>query len=486
MDVTWPPYPLDSTRATTVFVHAASPLEVLQEASSTPVEITRFCTSVRQSPGEVSIGLAWHDELYGANQPQYGQVLEIMLEGRSFWIGIIQAINDFRLSSGQKSMTLVARSRDASPLWRETRRLTDVYPVSTPLDYIARQVCYGIGVSDYEIGQLNIPGYTVHSNTQLADLPPWQMLTVLMQPSGLEPYIDARGRLKAISRDTMRGADIELTDNTRLLSVNGSKSRAPVTEVKIKWLDPNLTEVSQQDRVLDKATMTAGFFKLKLERDVTFSQDGTQRARNTHMVVRQSANSGLLPVCSEDYSQKSITSGKIVLKTSAWVPGLATDAIVAKLLAHKIPDGVVAGIGGGFTIPKGRLVEAAADVELFITMMSIGTGVYEIWGTPYDMVHARNTTTAYGKAVKDWEVNVSEIENDFVMNQEQSEGFAVRELTYSYRAASSYNISIVDDPRIERGDIISLKDGSRVYVMDYARDLSHGAPATLEITGFRC
>ena len=119
-------------------------------------------------------------------------------------------------------------------------------------------------------------------------------------------------------------------------------------------------------------------------------------------------------------------------------------------------------------------------------MMSIGTGVYEIWGTPYDMVHARNTTTAYGKNTQDWEINVAEIENDFVMNQEQSQGFAVRELIYSYRSASSYNISIVDDPRIERGDIISLKDGSRVYVTDYTRDLSIGAAATLDITGFRC
>lgn len=483
MDLTWEPYPLDSVRSTTLYVHTATPLEVLQGTSTTTVEITRFCSSVRQSPNEVSVGLAWHDELYGDNQPRFGQILEVQLEGRSFWIGIIQAISDFRLASGQKSMTLVARSRDASPLWRETRRLTDIYPVSTPLDYIARQICQGIGVSDAEIGTLNIPGYTVHSNTQLADLPPWQMLTVLMQPSGLEPFVDARGRLKSISRDTARAADIELTDNTRLISVNGSKSRSPVTEVKVKWLDPNLKEVSQQDRVLDKVTMTAGFFKLKLERDVTFSQDGTQRARDTHMVVRQSANAGLLPVCSEDYSQKSITGGQIVLTTSAWVPGLATAAIVTKLLAHKVPDGISP---FGLTIPMGRLVEGAADVVIMLTMMSIGTGVYEIWGTPYDMVHARNTTTAYGKAVKDWEVSVSEIENDFVMNQAQSEGFAVRELVYSYRAASSYNVSIVDDPRIERGDIISLKDGSRVYVTDYARDLSHGAPAKLDITGFRC
>lgn len=486
MDVTWDPWPADCQRATTVFMHTtASPLDVLTGASTSAVEITQFCSSVKQTPNDATVGLAWHDELYGENQPKFGQVLEIKLDGRSFWIGIIQSINDFRLSSGQRTMSIVARSRDATPLWRDTRRMTDVYPVSTTLDHIVRQVCYGIGLTDIEIGVLNIPGYTVHSNTQLADLPPWQMFTVLMQPSGMEPYVDARGRFKAISRDTTRAADIELTDNTRLLSVNGSKSRPPVTEIKVRWLDPNLTEVSQQDRVLDKVTLTAGFFKLKQERDTYFSADQTQRARDTHIVVRQSANSGLLRVCREDYTQNSTTSGKVVLTTYAWVPGLATVSIAAKLYAHAIPDGVVA-LGGGFTIPEGRLLEGTADVALMLTMMSIGTGVYEIWGTPYDMVHARNTTTAYGSNTKDWEINVAEIENDFVMNQAQSEGFAVRELTYSYRSASSYNISIVDDPRIERGDIISLVDDSRVYVLDYSRDLSSGAPATLSITGFRC
>lgn len=484
MDPAWNPYPLDAQRATTLFVHSASPLDVLQ-GTSTGIEVTQYATKVRQGPKEVTVGLAWHDELYGANQPTFGQVLEIKLEGATYWIGIIQAVSDYRLSSGEKTMTITARSRDATPLWKETRRLTDVYPVSTALDYIAKQICYGIGLSDAEIGALNLPGYTVHSNVQLADLPPWQMFTVLMQPSGTEPFVDAKGRLKGISRDTTRAADIVLTDNARVISVNGGKSKAPTTEVRIRWLDPNLSEVSQVARILDRATITAGFFKLRQEREMHFSPDETQRARETFLVIKQSANSGLLHVCSERYAQEAETKGRITLVTSAFVPGLATAAIATKLYAHTVPDGVVAFVGG-YTIPVGRLLEGSADAVLFLTMMLIGTGQYEVWGTPIDYVHARNTTTAYDKNAADWEVSTSDIENDFVANQAQSEGFATRELLYTARSANSYNITIVDDPRIEVGDIVQLKDGSRTYVTDLQRDLSFGSAAVLELTGFRC
>ncbi len=120
-----------------------------------------------------------------------------------------------------------------------------------------------------------------------------------------------------------------------------------------------------------------------------------------------------------------------------------------------------------------------------VVMMSIGTGQYEIWGTPFEYVHARNKTTAYNKNANVWEIKPMEIENDFVMNEDQAQAFAIRELTYEHRSATSYSVQIVDDTRIERGDIIELKDGSRVYVTGFARDLSHGSSAVLDVQGFR-
>ena len=44
---------------------------------------------------------------------------------------------------------------------------------------------------------------------------------------------------------------------------------------------------------------------------------------------------------------------------------------------------------------------------------------------------------------------------------------------------------MIDDPRVELGDIIQLSDGSRVYVTGFSRDLTFGAAATLDITRLR-
>lgn len=479
-------YPLDTLRATTLFVHTASPLAVMTGASLAPVDISRFATRITQSAQECTVGLSWHDELYGVNQPRAGQVLEIKTEGVSYWIGIIQAVNDYRLKSGEKSMSITARSRDATPAWRDVKRATDIYPTATPLAYIAKQIAQAIGLTAPEISLPDTGASTVQSNVQLADLSPWAMLTTLYQPAGLEPFVDCRGRLKCISRDIQRTSDIVLADNRRLVDVSGSKSRPPLTEMSIKWLDPNLTEVAQQDRLLDRANITAGFFQLHQVRDVFFSPDKTQRARDTHMVIKQSANSGLLSFCSEEYEQDSTTAGKIKLTTSIFAPGLATAAMVTKYLAHQTPDLVQTDVvtGTGVTIPKGRLLEYAADAVIMITMMSMGTGQYEIWGTPFDYVHARNTTTAYNPNANVWEIQPQEIENDFVLNESQAQAFAIRELVYAARSAEAFNVTIVDDTRIEPGDLIEISDGTRVYVTGYSRDLTNGAPAVLSIQGF--
>lgn len=480
MDSDWSPIALDSKREVTVFLHDATPLEVLQE-SSTGVDITRHVESGRQSAKECSLTLRWHHELTGVDEPTIDQVIEVRLSDQQLWVGVLQTIDDYRTESGERSMRVVARSRDATPLWRNTRRVTPIYPLATSVSYIAEQVALAIGLDAAEISLPDVGIYTVHSNTQLADLTPWQMLTTLLQPAGLEPFVTARGRLGAISRDTQRPADIVIADERRLLRIGGSKGRPTISEVQVKWLDPLLTEVAQQTQILGQATITAGFFQVKQKKKITFSQDERQRARDTYLVVRQSANSGLLRVCKEEYAQTTQQAGEIRLTTHYWVPALATYAMFLKLQAHSTPDGVA----GAATIPAGRLMEYAADATLFLTMMSIGTGQYEVWGTPFDYVHARNTTSAYNKATKPWAVNVAEIENDFVTNDAQAKSFAVRELIYEYRAASSWGLTIVDDPRIEPGDIIEMPEGERVYVTDYAREIKNGAPAVLDVQGFR-
>lgn len=483
MDLHWQSLNSDNIRDSQVWHHpSATPLEMVTDTHTDGVDLSPFVSRVSHSASEASIALNWHQELNGSAQPRPGTILELRLDGKLLWWGVIEALNDYRLSSGVRTMSITARSRDASPLWRDIRRVSELYPVGTPLSMIAHDIAGSLGLTDSEILFGNSSAVTVHSNTQLADLSAWEMLDKIWEPLGRNPFIDARGVLKTISRDISRAADIVLTAE-RVIAVGAAKSRPPLTLVRIKWLDPNLTKVSQQNQKLVAETITAGYFQIHQKKYIQFSADGTQRAENTYLVIRQSANTSLVRVCEETYSQLTQTDGLILLKTSMWVPTLATAGLATILYGAMIPD--AAPPMSGETVPVGRRIQAAAEITVLLVMMSIGTGMYEVWGTPYDFVHARNRTEAYDDAAPDWLGNEQEIENDFVMDEPMAQAYAVRELIYQARAASSFQVSIVDDPRVEPGDILQLPDASRLYVTGYRRDLSPGAPAVLEIEGFR-
>jgi uncharacterized protein (DUF697 family) len=245
--------------------------------------------------------------------------------------------------------------------------------------------------------------------------------------------------------------------------------------------------VEQQDRVLAGANITAGFFQREQRQELWFSADRTQRARDTRMVITQSANSGLVNVCDEVYAPNGLVGGAgdkggvITLTTKAWVPLLVTGHFVAAALAAEIGDKETSAT----TVTIGRRVEALYRTAIYLVLASIGTGVYEVWGTPYDFVHGRNTTEAYNKHAFRWEDKPEVIETDFIANEEHAQVVVVREVIHRGRSGHSYNLDIVDDLRVQRGDILALPDSSRVYVTDYQRDLTFGAAAVLNVQGFR-
>lgn len=484
MDSRWSPLNQDDKREVAVLLHpTASFLDILNGVSTDAVDLSAYASAVKHTSKDADVTFDYHTALNGAAQPQPGQLLELQLSGQTLWVGVIDTISSYTLQPGKHSLALKAYTRDNMPAWKDVKFVTDLYVTGTPLNTIAEDVAGQVGLAAEEIALPVIGVYVVHSNVQLANLAGWEMLQQLLLSSGYEPAIDARGRLTAISRDLGRASDVVLTED-RIIAITGSKSRSPVTSVRIKWLDPNLTMVSQQDQVLANATITAGFFQLHQHQEIYFSADKTQRASGTYLVVKQSANSGLLPVCTESYTVISPTEGSLDLVTAFWAPALATTALAGLIASSYIPDGV-ASFGAGVTIPEGRLVEMVSQVAILLIMMSIGTGVYEIRGTPYSYVNGRNTTEAAAAGVPDWLLQIQEIDNDFVMSEPDAQAFAARELIYAARSAETYKSTIVDDPRIERGDIVELYDGSRIYVTDYARTLTSGSPAVLELTGFR-
>lgn len=482
MDGRWYPLEKDALRSVALYLHpSASIRDVRTGVATDGVDLSEFVSDTfRQAPRELTVSVSWHLELYGAAQPKAGQVLEVRLDGSILWLGIIESVNDYRLERGTRRLSLTARSPDATPAWRNVRRVTDFFPVATPLTEIVRRIGSALGLNEDEIVVPPSPVTTVHSNTQLADLTAWDMLEQLMLPLGLAPRFDGLGRLTTQSRELGRAPDI-LLDDTRIVNVSGGRSVPALSSVRVKWLDPQLTRVAQQDSKLADATITAGFFQLHQRKSITFSDDATQRAENTRLVIKQSANGGLLPVCKEEYRQLTTTSGEILLTTQAWAPGLV-GLILGLKVYSALPD--IAPPFGGPTTPTGKIVHGAAELVVLLILASIGTGIYEVWGAPYDFVHGRNTTEAKNSAASIWTENVEDFENDLIMNEAHAQAVAVRELAYRARSATSWGASIVDDPRIEPGDILQFPDGTRFCVTDYTRNLARNAPAVLDLQGF--
>jgi hypothetical protein len=474
------PVPNDSIRVVKLLLYAsATPLQIIQGTATGALDLSPYVIKMTQKPRQLDFTLSWHSELFGL-LPLPGNLVVVNLGTQLLWTGVAEEVANYQSERGTRELAITARTRDGNALWRTSPRVSGIYPEGTQLTFIAQQLCSAIGLAPAEMALPAVSAYTVHSNTQMANLSIWDMLTTLYQSVGYQPYVDGYGKIKCISRDTQRTADLTITSD-RVIAITGSYSKRQKTAVRIKWLDPNLTQVIQPAQSLATASLTAGFFQPTVEKDVAFSTDGTQAALNTYLVIKQSCNSGLLPVATEGYVQLTPTLGHITLTNTYFTLIFLVVDLAGILAASYIPDEVAF----GFTIPIGRIVQGLLLFAAMLVMSSIGTGSYEIWGQPYSWVHQMNTTEAYDFTAPAWQEAITEIENDFVMSEAMSEAFATRELLYEVQSAVSYGAQIVDDPRIEVGDILALPDGSQIYVTDYERDLTRGAAAILGITGFQ-
>lgn len=449
-------------------------------------DLTPFATTVTQTEDAIRVRLAYTDELIGVNRPKPGQLVQVKESADVVFNGVIDSRSPEIEMRGERSVALVVRRRDAFPWWRDVRRVTPIYSAGADLASIARDIIASLGLAagEHDIGVVGVQ--LAHDTTQLADLNAWDMLELIGLPGLKEPYVDARGVFKFVSRDVRRDADIALTYE-RVRSIQSGRSRPPLTTFRVKYLDPNLTKVTQLEQVLANASLSAGFFMPSSKTNVWWSDDHRLRAENTYLHKQQSINDGLLHVGDESYVQTSPYGGKITARIDGFLPGLATASLAALIASSWIPDEVVVGglgVSGGVTIPVGRAAQQIALNVLLYTLMVMGFGVYEVRGQPYDYVNAVNEVEAYDENAPIWMEKFEEVQNDLIPNDAVAESLATNELIYRARSADSGVLPIADDLRIERGDMLSIPDGRKFYVTGYQRDLTRGAPAMLDVQGF--
>lgn len=451
-----------------------------------PVDLSAYATSIsRTSSRELRFILAVPEDF---TSPGSGDIVAILenSNGGTIWAGAVDGI-DHRTEQRGSSRTLsgTARSRDASPLWRRTSFSTPVYPVGTDLAAIAGDLLKSLGLADREFPTLQPFGrWTPHTTTQLADMPAWEMLGSLLFPVVAEPWVDALGRFKPISRDVRREADLVVDDDS-ILSISESSLGGGATSAVLVWKDHVLAESTQQEQSLGQVQITAGYFALRQHAFVFWGPDHARRAKNTHMRILQTANSAEAEFCEESYEQIDEFSGRVSVVTSAAVPTILASTLYTIGVGLLAPDSVVVEVGLGYTIRVGTLICDAGLLGLAAIMRQVGTGSYEIWGVPFDYIFPMNRTEVFLEDARPWTEVVEDLESDFIIDEDHAQRVAEDELIHRHLAASPMSVQLVDDQRIEPGDILLLRGQKRFYVEDLSQEFSRGSAATINLTGFR-
>ncbi len=509
MDLRWSPMAQDALRSCTVELYAADaattvPAAVLQGLVEPLMDLTPLVVRARHTEADLSVTLTWHNELLGLAMPQPGQWLAARLNGTLLCTMVIESVNDYRVRAGERSMTLTARTRDGAGSWRDDPITTPRYPQGTLLNVIAEQVAVQLGMDGLEVSFPVTSAGTPQAWYQATGLPAWDLITQCLLVQGYQPFVDLLGQLRAYSRDVLRAADVVVAAE-RVIGYVGSRGSTPIEKLRVKWRQPLPEKVSQSEQVLGTAAITGGFWKPDAVREIYWSEDRTQQAdldpgltpddyrdtKDSPLFVKDDINGALMPIGdqyfmpiyaeAEDGTRGGCIGGRVILEQTHRRDRLLTNLIGLKIGTALAPDGV--NIAALTTIPIGRVIVGALDASIMLLLATIGTGTYEVRGRPFDLVNPVNHTVAYdpeaGAAGRE-EV----LETDLCPDEATAQAMATREFIYRVRAASSFTLTLVDDPRIEVGDVVQLEDGQRLLVTGIQRDLSPGSSNVVELSGF--
>lgn len=408
--------------------------------------------------------------------------------------------------------------RGETQAFKRRKITTREYSVGTDLGIALYDICETfMGLTQAEV---RIP-FTLgrqfkHKVNQLAQVSPWEGISSLLEVVCYQPNFDGEGKLTYVNKSLQRPMAKVLADYVSCVELEvPENSQDGINKVKVVFLDAALSRVDGPHQKLGDAQVTTGFFSMHERLECWWSEDHKQRADGTTMQVIKSVNSGLLPVGTESYEQKDDFHGEIEVAISVWVPILATVMALAYVAAALIPDetlpvnssslipvpvqvgptGTGATVGpvlvfqvtptpiAGFTVPWGRVIQAAAMLGIMLIMMSIGSAQYEVWGTPYDYAYLEKMSIAMEDGLDYWLENEKEIKNDFIGTHDQADTIAVTELIWEKSLTRTRRIVIEDDPSLEVGDIVGIPDGRKILITGLSKKIKRGEVPSLVIDG---
>jgi hypothetical protein len=480
--------------------------------TQTPFDLTPYCSDISWTPTRLAFVLQDAEAVF---HPDFGVRRNYLVDGailrlqegdvnlaEADWVntftGQIQGQVGWKRS--RRSKTLESRvsvySRENNQSWKRRSITTKQYSAGTEIGVVLRDVCTRfMGLTENEIRIPSTLGLQLkHQVNQLVQVAPWAGISSILEAIGAVPYFDGDGRLSCFTKNLAAPESRRLTDWKKILDYEVPEySQEAINKIRVIFLDSTLEEVEGTYQILGSANITAGFFMPAIHLDCWWGDDHKQRAKNTSLIIKQSVvtkvgrlamggNFGL-EWAREAYEQIDDFHGQINITVPWWSPAMFAGALAEYLIASYIGD--VSLPLGGMTIPVGRLSQSLTLVQILAMMMCIGTGQYEVWGTPYDFVYLEKQSIAVECNLEYWQENERVIKNDFLGTQGQADAIALLELIWEKSQCFPRKLVIQNDPALEVGDSIRLPDGLKFFITGMSKSIRRGEVPLLSLDGFK-
>lgn len=280
---------------------------------------------------------------------------------------------------------------------------SEAFGAGTTLNFIATQIALtDMGLDSSEVEFSNWGGQVNgHLSLQFHELASLVAIANLMMPDGVMPRFNGLGILtQSLGLTTQLPSRIY--SNRRLVQnlVRPFSNDQPYNCIKVLGLANVQSEIVQELQDLIVALhVTVGFFANDQEIDTFWTEDKTQLAKNIVFQVIQSANGGLSILGGgEEFVTIAApigtgTVGATISISTGYAPYLLIFFGLVYVVLSAIPDVVIA-VGGGVTIPIGRIIQALALAIVLILMTKIGKGEYAFKGEPFEFVYKELAGTA--------------------------------------------------------------------------------------------
>jgi hypothetical protein len=470
----------------------------------TPVELTEFVQKMEHSFDRLAVTMVDSSSL--VFHPDGGALRAALAQGRiirlyegfeglaeSEWLvtftGTVEGSYSWTYQRGELvQVSFTAFSRANNQAWKRRNVTSNSFTIGSDWGSMFSDIAKNVMLlEDAEVVVPEPWGVLFDKNSnQVVNYPPWDAMEQLTFGINAVPFFNGNGQLD-LYYITQNRVTHTLEDDKLLRKYEAKGSSAEtINKVILTYLSNTLSRVDGPDQILASATCTVGFFKREFDIPCFYSDERKTRSDNPRFVIKASANSGLIKFCEEEMTQIDEFSSNIHVEVSIFALLLATNLLIQYLAASAIPDGVTA-FGGGVTIPIGSIIAAIALVGILFIMMCLGTGQYEIWGTPYEMVYLEQQAIALKSGTEFWQEREKEIRNDFISTVEQAQPLVINQLHYEVMKENPRTLLLRYDPRIEPGDVIEVSSGVKVWVENVSRPIGRafGDTHVMTVSGYR-